>query len=264
MINSHTSVGIAQVVFYVPILPIALFILVRNWSHGLRLASYPLVTFSAIRLAGGILAILRQSNPTSIGLIIATTVLLNVGVIPLMISMLGFIRLILQSSLDENKRAFKLIKFIRVLFIAAIALLCVAGGIGASAEQLSRELTQAGYVLLAVVLALMTVELFHLYTQKHRIAPIRHIYIQLTLASIPTLALRTVYGLLCAFTVDNPLTIWNSLVGSAVAFAFMCLLAEYVTLLVFLYLGLRYWRDTCSRKQLVAETEAYPISEGHC
>ncbi|KAM0550270.1 hypothetical protein ACHAPJ_008940 [Fusarium lateritium] len=256
MVNSHTSVGIAQVVFYVPILPIALFILVRNWGHGLRLASYPLVTFSAVRLAGGILAILRQSDPSSIGLIIATTVLLNVGVIPLMISMLGFIRLILQSSLDENKRAFKLIKFIRVLFIAAIALLCVAGGTGASAEQISRDLTQAGYILLAVVLALMTVELSHLYTQKYRIAPIRHIYIQLTLASVPTLALRTVYGLLCAFSVTNPLTIWNSLVGSAVAFALMCLLAEYVTLLIFLYLGLRYWRDTRGQRLSSIEVES--------
>lgn len=46
MINPHTSVGIAQVVFYALVLPIAIFVLVRNWKHGLRLASYPLVTFS--------------------------------------------------------------------------------------------------------------------------------------------------------------------------------------------------------------------------
>lgn len=51
------------------------------------------------------------------------------------------------------------------------------------------------------------------------------------------------YGLLCAFTVDNVTTIWNSLVGSAVAFALMCLLAEYITLLIFLYLGIRHWQS---------------------
>jgi hypothetical protein len=113
MLSPHTSVGIAQVVFYALVLPIAVFVLIRNWEHGLRLASYPLVTFSLgkglistvwskynandlarlARLAGGILTILRQSDPTSLGLIIATTVLLNVGLIPLMISMVGFIRL---------------------------------------------------------------------------------------------------------------------------------------------------------------------------
>ncbi|KAL9564518.1 hypothetical protein ACKAV7_010970 [Fusarium commune] len=245
MINPHTSVGIAQVVFYALVLPIAVFILISNWKHGLRLASYPLVTFSLARLAGGILTILRQSDPTSIGLIIATTVLLNVGLIPLMISMVGFIRLIMKSSLDENKRAFLLLKIIRLAFIAAIALLCVAGAFSGSSIHISRHLTQAGYVTLAAVILLMTVELLHLYTQKHRIAPEKHIFIQLTLASIPTLVLRTVYGLLCAFTVDNVTTIWNSLVGSAVAFALMCLLAEYITLLIFLYLGIRYWRGVC-------------------
>ncbi|KAG8670538.1 hypothetical protein FPOAC2_09901 [Fusarium poae] len=92
----------------------------------------------------------------------------------------------------------------------------------------------------------MTVELLHLYTQKHRISPEKHIFIRLTLASIPTLVLRTVYGLLCAFTVDNMTTIWNSLVGSAVAFALMCLLTEYITLLMFLFLGIRHWRDVCT------------------
>ncbi|KAF4444207.1 hypothetical protein FACUT_788 [Fusarium acutatum] len=252
MINPHTSVGIAQVVFYALVLPVAVFILSRNWKHGLRLASYPLVTFSLARLAGGILTILRQSDPTSIGLIIATTVLLNVGLIPLMISMVGFIRLIL----DENKRAFFLIKIIRIAFIAAIALLCVAGAFSGTSIHLSRHLTQAGYVTLAAVIGLMIIELLHLYTQKHRIAPERHIFIQLTLASIPTLVLRTVYGLLCAFTVDNVTTIWNSLVGSAVAFALMCLLAEYITLLIFLYLGIRHWRGVCTETLGSVEIES--------
>ncbi|KAF5568822.1 hypothetical protein FPHYL_2629 [Fusarium phyllophilum] len=251
MINPHTSVGVAQVVFYALILPIAVFVLIRNWKHGLRLASYPLVTFSLARLAGGILTILRQSDPTSIGLIIATTVLLNVGLIPLMISMVG-----MKSSLDENKRAFFLIKIIRIAFIAAVVLLCVAGAFSGTNIHLSRHLTQAGYVTLAAVIGLMTVELLHLYTQKHRIAPERHIFIQLTLASIPTLVLRTVYGLFCAFTIDDVTTIWNSLVGSAVAFALMCLLAEYITLLIFLYLGIRHWRSVCAESLGSVEMES--------
>ncbi|KAF4338222.1 hypothetical protein FBEOM_7887 [Fusarium beomiforme] len=255
MINSHTSVGIAQVVFYALILPIAIFVLVRNWKHGLRLASYPMVTFSLARLAGGILTIIRQSNPTSIGLIIATTVLLNVGLIPLIISMVGFIRLILKSSLDDNKRASILLRVIRFAFIAAIVLLCVAGALSGSKIHTSRHLTQAGYITLAAVIALMTVELLHLYTQRHRIARERHIFIQLTIASVPTLAIRMVYGLLYTYTVDNVSTIWNPLIGSAVAFGLMCLLAEYVTLLIFVYLGIRYWREICVERVGSVEME---------
>lgn len=45
-----------------------------------------------VRFAGGIITILLNNNP-SVGLIIATLILLGVGVIPLIISMLGFIRI---------------------------------------------------------------------------------------------------------------------------------------------------------------------------
>lgn len=46
MLNPHTAVAVAQIIFYVPILPISVFILVKNWKNRPRLAWYPLVTFS--------------------------------------------------------------------------------------------------------------------------------------------------------------------------------------------------------------------------
>jgi hypothetical protein len=46
MLGPHTSVAIAQIVFYVPIVPITLFILIRNWNNRPRMAWYPLFTFS--------------------------------------------------------------------------------------------------------------------------------------------------------------------------------------------------------------------------
>lgn len=45
MTNPHLSVGIAQVVFYTPMLPIAIFVLVRNWNNRPRMAWYPLTSF---------------------------------------------------------------------------------------------------------------------------------------------------------------------------------------------------------------------------
>lgn len=46
-----------------------------------------------VRLAGGIISIIRSSNPNDIGLIIADFVLLNVGLIPLLVSLIGIIRI---------------------------------------------------------------------------------------------------------------------------------------------------------------------------
>jgi hypothetical protein len=46
-----------------------------------------------VRLAGGIVVILLETNPSSTGLIIATYILLGVGVIPLIISSLGLVRI---------------------------------------------------------------------------------------------------------------------------------------------------------------------------
>lgn len=57
---------------------------------------------------------------------------------------------------------------------------------------------------------------------------------------MPPLLLRAVYGLLYSFTASTMSTLnttWNPLFGSAVAFALMALLPEYIVLITYLYLG---------------------------
>ena len=58
------------------------------------MAWIPLLPFSLIRFAGGIVVILLQNDPSSVGLIIATVILLGVGVVPLIVSTIGFLRII--------------------------------------------------------------------------------------------------------------------------------------------------------------------------
>lgn len=60
---------------------------------------------------------------------------------------------------------------------------------------------------------------------------------------MPTLIVRTVYGLLYEFTSSDAFAMWNPLFGSPTAFALMCLLAEYVTLLTYVFLGLHRMRQ---------------------
>jgi hypothetical protein len=72
--------------------------------------------------------------------------------------------------------------------------------------------------------------------------------------AMPALVLRTVYGLLYEFTSDSIFSTWDPLFGSAVAFALMALLPEYIVLVIYVYLGFHRIRS-CSQQQPDANTE---------
>lgn len=55
---------------------------------------------------------------------------------------------------------------------------------------------------------------------------------------MPTLVVRTIYGLLYTFNSQDLFSKWNPLFGSPVAFTLMALLPEYITLLIYVCLGL--------------------------
>lgn len=44
--NSHTALGIAQIVFYVPVVPLAIWLMIRNGSMRPRMAWWPMIPFS--------------------------------------------------------------------------------------------------------------------------------------------------------------------------------------------------------------------------
>ncbi|KAH8887209.1 hypothetical protein GQ53DRAFT_827381 [Thozetella sp. PMI_491] len=246
MVTDHEAVAIAETVLYVPILPVAMYVIRRNWNTGRpRMAWTPLAGFSSIRIAGGVVVILLQSNPDSLGLIIAALVLLNVGVVPLIISTLGLIRTIIADSFEAPPRLARLLKGLRIAIFIAIALLATGGGLGANDNTVNtgHSLTRGGYIVFAAVLVTMVVLLFRLgLNPPYPLAPGTRIYQIGSAAAIPFLALRTIYGLISAFNSDSILSTWNPLFGSAPAFALMALLPEYITLLIYLYLGIHRLR----------------------
>ena len=71
---------------------------------------------------------------------------------------------------------------------------------------------------------------------------------------MPLLVLRTVDGLLYEFTSNSLFSMWNPVFGSAIAFALMALLPEYIVLVTYLYLGFRRIRS-CQQQQLYSNTE---------
>lgn len=238
MLDSHSSLGIAQTIFYAPIVPLVIFLMIRNGKIRPRMAWYPLIPFSLMRLVGGIITILAEKKKDNIGLFIAALVLLNVGVVPLIIADLGLTRIILMDNYSHNPNSAKIAKVLRIAFTAAAILLAAGGGLSSTNRSISKILSLVGYVLFAVVLATLIAMQVYFFQKKSTLLPASQKVLSGALLASPFLALRTVYGLIETSQSGHVGTTWSPLQGSAVAFALMALLPEYVVISTWIFVGL--------------------------
>jgi hypothetical protein len=121
MLGEHAALGVAQTIFYVPVVVAAIWLMARNWAFHPRMAWWPMVPFSLsawpgpskemlkltnhqVRLAGGPLVIALQNDKTNIGLYVAALVLLNVGAIPLIVALSGFVRIMSVNTTTMTRR----------------------------------------------------------------------------------------------------------------------------------------------------------------
>ncbi|PTB65666.1 hypothetical protein BBK36DRAFT_1121231 [Trichoderma citrinoviride] len=229
MLNPHESLGIAQIIFYVPIVPAAIKLMHRNGQ--------------ILRLAGGPVTIALEQSP-SIGLYSAAIVLLNVGVVPLIIATLGFVRIILLDNYTTPSRAKTITALMRATIIIAIGLLAAGGGISSlgtpSATHLSRTLTLVGYIVFAVMhAALVAIMSFFYRRRKDTLVPSSRTIIRAGLLASPFLLTRTIFGLLQVARQNDSSSspFFNPVVGNAAAFGLMALLPEYVVVLAYMYAG---------------------------
>ncbi|KAK3056265.1 hypothetical protein LTR09_002772 [Extremus antarcticus] len=247
--NPHTSLGIAQVVFWAPIVPLAICLMYRNWRYRPRMAWWPMVPLSLMRVAGGGCIIAVESRESfNLGLVIATIVLLNVGAIPLIVNELGFVRAILQDNFSDRPMFHRIVKGIQLSFIPAVALLSTGGGLISSSPTLGRTLALVGYVVFAVILCVLVAMKLYFLTLRSTllpssrkagrpISPSQGRIFTGGLAAAPFLIVRNLYGIL-EYTKKNWATSeWSPVFGSAVTFAFMALLMEYVAICMWLYVG---------------------------
>jgi hypothetical protein len=94
MAKPLVSLGIAATAFYAPVVPLAMYLVYRNWWRPPKLAWYPFILLSLMRLASGPVLIALANNIANEGLYIAATFLLNVGVIPLLLVNSGFVLIV--------------------------------------------------------------------------------------------------------------------------------------------------------------------------
>ncbi|CAH0053687.1 unnamed protein product [Clonostachys solani] len=241
MLGPHVSLSIAQIVFFVPIVFLAIWLVVRNWSKHPRMAWWPMVPFSLIRLVGGPIVIALGNDPSNIGLIVAAIVLLNVGTIPLIVSMSGFFRIILMDNYPPSKRTQAAHKLLRIAILIATGLLIGGGSIisqdSKTTRDIGRTLQLVGYAVFAALICFFFGAHVRFFRMRHSFIPTSRKVNLAALAALPFLALRCAYGILQVTFEFNAATVWNPVYGSAVAFAFMGLVAEYIVVLIVLYTG---------------------------
>jgi hypothetical protein len=121
MWNSHSSVGLAQSIFYFPAIFAAALLLFRRhgsprmpwvalYAFSIGECSYLLskkkekekkrriIKYFPVRFVGGILFIVYTNNSSQVGWIIVAIIFEGAGVIPLLLVLVGFIRLMLVAN----------------------------------------------------------------------------------------------------------------------------------------------------------------------
>lgn len=231
-----------------------------------------------MRLVGGAITIALERDSANVGLLVAAMILLNVGVVPLIMSTLGMLRVLfvapirsrilrydaningcrLMDKYGEHPNSTRFAMSIRISLVGAAALLAAGGGVAGentqSSRHLGRILALLGYILFAAVLAILLAMGLWFWTQRFTLKSgsrtvsysILRATFQTTdgiqvlygiLTSAPFLVVRNIYGILEVVLQYSPTSIWDPVYGSAVAFATMALLMEYIIICVYLYVG---------------------------
>lgn len=138
---------------------------------------------------------------------------------------------------SHNPSSTKIAKLLRLSFLAAVILFAAGGGVSSFNLSLSRILTLIGYVVFAVVLFVLIGMQVYFFRKRSTLTTSSRRILRASLMASPFLILRTVYGILEVAEQDVLNTIWSPLFGSAVAFALMALLPEYIAICLWFYTG---------------------------
>ncbi|KIE04036.1 hypothetical protein MAJ_00567, partial [Metarhizium majus ARSEF 297] len=142
----------------------------------------------------------QHNGEPDTGLAIAATILLNVGVIPLIVADLGLTRIILMDNFGDGPFTHRITVGLRLTFVGAIALLGAGGGIGSQPDpdlvHTGHNLVLAGYIVFAAELVALTLMQVYYHARKSSPQPSGHQVLRGALLASPFIMVRTVYGLI--------------------------------------------------------------------
>ncbi|RHZ58991.1 hypothetical protein CDV55_102304 [Aspergillus turcosus] len=237
MLTDHSKVAIAQIVFYIPAVVAAGVLLFHR--HGRpRQAWIILQVFCLIRLACAIVTILSENSPNNVGLYIATLILLNAGLLPLIGATIGLLRIIICYDF-ENKKSLP-ISVSRFLFIAGISLIIAGGSLAgdytnAGSVSTGNTLTKAGYIVVAVFMACLVLLQANFWRQYERLSRASRTVLKGMGLAVPFIVVRIAWLFLSIYHPDDAK--WSNLSGDIGPFVVMTALMEYIVVCIYLGTG---------------------------
>ncbi|RJE23297.1 hypothetical protein PHISCL_04371 [Aspergillus sclerotialis] len=238
MLNDHSKASIAQIVFYAPALALA--VILRHRHGRPRMPWVILSLFCIIRIACGIVVILHENKPRDVGLIVASFILLNAGVFPLIAATIGFLRIVTAMDIKSNSKLRSALIFTRILFLAGAVLLIAGGSLVANYKNQSdmstgMKLVKAGYVVIVVFIACLLGFQAVFSSRRNVLSPSSLTVLKGILAAMPFIAVRITYLFLSVYHPSDDR--WNDLSGAIGPFVVMVLLMEYVVVGIYITTG---------------------------
>ncbi|CAG8273190.1 unnamed protein product [Penicillium salamii] len=245
MFGSHSKLSIAQVVFYIPVTVLALYLACYRHKRP-RMAWIVLTFFSLVRITAGVLVIIAEKS-SSTGVMIAAVIFLNAGMIPLIAATLGFLRIIMALEQNTNRHIRQCLVLSRILFVVGIGL-TVAGGALEGSDTVSDALTglklvKTGYIIVVVFVGCLLAVQVYFWTQRSYLSATSKTVHNATALATPFIIVRISYLFLSVYQPSD--LRWNDLNGPIAPFITMGLFMEYTVVCIYLVTGfvIASWRE---------------------
>ncbi|KAJ5364336.1 uncharacterized protein N7496_010049 [Penicillium cataractarum] len=259
MFNDHSKVSIAQIVFYFPAILISIYLACyrhnrprMSWiillffslsTHHLQQSIHISIkkisnTFFSVRLTAGILVVIYEHKPST-GIMVASIILLNAGVFPLVAATMGLIRIIVSCEDNMNPRISRCLLFSRMLFFVGLGLQiaggCLEGSDSSSDVDIGVKLVKAGYSCVVVFVACLLGVQVYFWMHLSSLSAGSKTILQAMMIALPFIVVRITYLFLSV--VDPSDLRWNDLTGPIAPYLLMGLIMEYAVVCIYLATG---------------------------
>ncbi|KAI4245779.1 MAG: hypothetical protein L6R40_002307 [Gallowayella cf. fulva] len=246
-----SRLAIAELVFYLPAFILSVIIVIRH-GFNRQLGWIFLSILAILRLIGNSEEI-AANQKSSNSLFIAAAVLNGLGLGPLLLAMVGLLKRIHQAVLQDqvnNKESLLhrtsagFLNWARLLLLVALILAAVGNvklyGSDQSEHSQGETLARAGtIIILGLFLGLVVITAAlaaHTFLRQSRVKVGERRILSAVVASTPFIAVRLIYSLLRYF--DTSSSIFTLRGGNIFVRAFMSVLEEWITVILYLAAGL--------------------------
>lgn len=236
-LDNTTSLAIAELIIYIILWPVALYILIKHGKHGI-LAWFYLVTFDALRIvpAAMQIAAYAQSKPESE----VASILDAVGLSPLILCAAGVLHEIQHYLAQTGNAPVSIVERIIQVSIHAVTIVGVVLSAYGAAQLYSTSshdvaqdhaFVEAGGMLLLLALILLVYVTVRLFGRTRSVGgSIFQLYMSVVVALIP-IAVRVFYGVVYAFDRSPSLSPYSGTFAIKLVLVFLMLLLAGLALM---------------------------------